>query len=120
MRLTCLILLVVFGLSSCNYRLAKSVESFSSRPTYQSIREQILKPSCFKCHSGLEAEMGIDLASYSDVINSNLGLITPGEPLNSTLYLNVQSGRMPPEGPRLSDAEIKNIYDWIMLGAPEN
>lgn len=119
MKLVSLILFAVFSLSSCNYRTAKSVESFSSRPTYQSIREQILKPSCFKCHSGPEAEMGIDLDSYSDLINSSLGLVISGEPLNSTLYLNVQSGRMPPAGPRLSDTEIKNIYDWIMLGAPE-
>ena len=107
-------------LSSCNYRLVKNPKQFNSSPSYQTIREQIFKPSCLRCHSGDDAAMGVDLSNYSTIINSGLEVVIPKEPLNSTLYLNVQSGRMPPDGPRLSDAEIKIIFDWISAGAREN
>lgn len=107
-------------LTACNYREEKNVKVFSSGPSYISVREEIFKPNCYRCHSGSSAEMGIDLSSYSELMKSENGVITPGEPLSSTLYLNVQSGRMPPGGPRLSDGEIKIIADWIKNGAREN
>ena len=64
--------------------------------------------------------MGIDLSNYSKLMSAGTGVILPGNPLNSTLYLNVQSGRMPLGAPRLSDTEIKVISDWISEGAREN
>ncbi|MCX6101683.1 MAG: hypothetical protein NT000_00275 [Proteobacteria bacterium] len=107
-------------LSNCNYRAEKSVQVFKTGPTFESIKEQIFKPNCWSCHSGPEAEMGIDLSNYSKLMSAGTGVILPGNPLNSTLYLNVQSGRMPLGAPRLSDTEIKVISDWISEGAREN
>ena len=107
-------------LGACNYRISKSTQVFNSGPTFLSVKEQVFKPSCLSCHSGPNPEMGIDLSDYSKLMKLDFGVVTPGDPFNSTLYLNVQSGRMPPGGPRLTDAEIKLISDWITQGAREN
>lgn len=108
-------------LSGCNYREEKGIKKlFSTEPNFTEVREQIFKPNCFGCHSGPMAAQGIDLFNYSKLMKSDVGVVEPGEPLNSTLYLNVQSGRMPPSGSRLTDSEIKLIFDWIQGGAKEN
>jgi len=108
-------------LSGCNYRQEKGIKKlFSTEPSFAQVREQIFKPNCFGCHSGPKAAQGIDLSNYSELMKFDVGVVAPGEPLNSTLYLNVQSGRMPPSGSRLTDSEIKLIFDWIQGGAKEN
>lgn len=115
---------MVLGLmtvTACNYRNPKSVQLISTTPTYVVVKEQIFKThGCLDCHSGPSAEAGVDLSDYSEMLNSGIGVVVPGDFLNSTLYLNVQSGRMPPGGPRLSDAEIKMLSEWIKAGAKQN
>lgn len=105
---------------SCSYHNEKSIKVFNSSPTFNIIRDQIFKPNCYGCHSGANAQMGVDLSSYSELMKPELGIVSPGDPLNSILYLKVQSGEMPFGAPRLSDAEIKTIADWIKEGAREN
>jgi mono/diheme cytochrome c family protein len=113
--------LFVMAVVGCNYREPKTSKTLTNTgPTFTALREQVFKENCFTCHSGVDAAMGIDLSNYTELMKLDFGVITAGDPLNSTLYLNVQSGRMPPGGPRLSDAEIKSIFDWIKEGAKEN
>ena len=119
MRFLSCILTFSLLISSCNYREEKTPKVFNMGSSFLSVTEQVFKPNCYSCHSGVTPAAGIDLSNYSNLINPEVGLITFGDPLNSTLYLNVQSGRMPPGGPRLSDTEIKMIYDWIKQGANE-
>ncbi|NBX67549.1 MAG: hypothetical protein EBR01_01145 [Proteobacteria bacterium] len=121
MKTWSLAFLCVLAISACNYREDKFTKTvLVDGPTFLSVSEQVFKPNCYGCHSGPSASQGIDLSDYKGLLNSGLGLISQGEPLNSTLYLNIQSGRMPPSGPRLTDAEIKMVYDWIKNGAKEN
>lgn len=112
---------LVVAVEGCNYREPKISKTLTNNGlTFTALREQIFKNNCIGCHSGADAAMGIDLSDYTELMKSNFGVVTAGNPLNSTLYLNVQSGRMPPGGPRLSDTEIKSIFDWIKEGAREN
>lgn len=104
---------------ACNYREEKIPKVFNMGSSFLSVGQQVFKPNCYSCHSGGEPAAGIDLSNYSELVKPEAGLIAFGDPLNSTLYLNVQSGRMPPRGPRLNDAEIKMIFDWIKQGAKE-
>lgn len=46
--------------------------------------------------------------------------VTPFEPLNSILYLLVEDGDMPAEGPRLTSVQVAIIRKWIEDGAPDN
>lgn len=50
---------------------------------------------------------------------STLGVVSPGDPLNSRLYEMVASGKMP-KGARLAQEKINAIYWWIKQGAQDN
>lgn len=73
---------------------------------FSAIRERILVPRCTNCHAGL--------ASYKNVMDE---LIVPGSPDTSKLYNEVKSGKMPRYSPRLRDAELNAISNWITAGA---
>jgi uncharacterized membrane protein len=111
---------VAILVSSCNYREEKLTKQTLESVNFYSLRDQIFKVNqCLNCHAGPNAEMGIDLSSYTGLMGADPAVIFPGDALKSTLYLNVQSGRMPPGGPRLSDQDIKTLAQWIQNGAKE-
>jgi hypothetical protein len=64
--------------------------------------------------------------SYGNIVNVPTVVFTPGvrvtpfEPVNSVLYLLVESGTMPASGRRLSTVQVAIIRKWIEDGAPEN
>ena len=90
---------------------------------YLSIRENILKPKCIGCHDeGSESPHGIDLTTYENILDQTIfpPLVTSGVPEESTLYIVVHEGKMPKDKPRLSDAEVSAIFDWIKNGAKES
>jgi hypothetical protein len=73
------------------------------------------------CHSGSRPARGINLEAseaYSTVVDG--GLVTPGDPDSSDLFQQVDSGRMPQSGGRLSSADIELLRQWILAGAPNN
>ncbi len=74
------------------------------------------------CHSGSRPAAGIDLqagVAYDDIVNVD-DLILPGDPDNSRLFQQVDSGRMPRNGGKLADADIERLRQWIADGAPNN
>ena len=87
-------------------------------PTFSSINETILKASCVGCHGGAEPKGKIDLTSYDKVIAS--GTVTKFKPMESKLFLAVDSADMPPEGPALGSAQLDELYIWIKEGANDN
>lgn len=64
--------------------------------------------------------------SHGNIVNVPTVVFTPGvrvtpfEPVNSVLYLLVQSGTMPASGRRLTSVELAIIRKWIEDGAPDN
>jgi mono/diheme cytochrome c family protein len=67
---------------------------------------------CTRCH-------GI-LVDYEYVLDPSIGYVVPGKPESSKLYQAMKNGSMPAGGDsRMSDAEIKLVYDWIKAGAPQ-
>jgi hypothetical protein len=47
-------------------------------------------------------------------------LVTPGNGAGSSFYQTVNSGAMPPGGPKLSAANLALIQAWINAGALNN
>lgn len=90
--------------------------------TYASIREKILVPKCIDCHSGPNSPHGLDLSSYSKVLDQSHfpPLVVPGKPEQSSLYSSVSSGKMPKNSASLSSEELDAISTWIKNGAREN
>lgn len=76
---------------------------------------------CLKCHGAGKA---IDLSTYTTAMaaigRDGNKLIQPGDYQNSKLYVEVESGRMPRGGPKLSEDLIYSLAVWINMGAFEN
>lgn len=83
----------------------------------------ILRTHCVKCHGGHQREGGLSLNTREEVLaggDSGPSLITKKHS-SSEIFLRVssveESNRMPPEGARLSTAELETIAKWIDEGA---
>jgi uncharacterized membrane protein len=114
---------LIFVLGSCSYSFDKygtqavndltagggqkeSTITDEKKLSYALINEQVLKPRCLNCHSGLNAP---DLASYQDVVTHKADIYSS----------TIDTDRMP-KGPRKLTAEQKqNLKKWLDIGAPE-
>ncbi len=119
-----LFLYFVLFLSSCGdpYHSIEPRGGFSVagvEANFNSINTKIIVPKCLECHNSVRKPHGVDLSSYSAIINLNIfpSLITPGDPENSSFYTSVLRGRMPKDSPALSLDELEAIRDWIAKGA---
>ena len=82
----------------------------------------IFKKHCLGCHNADESEAGLDLSSSKAALAGSSGgsVLKAGLPDSSPLYLAVSHhedyAAMPPEKPKLPDAELKTIREWIAGG----
>jgi mono/diheme cytochrome c family protein len=83
--------------------------------TFAQLNQDIIQPKCISCHSS-GSSSGVDLSSYAGVAAQ----VVAGNPAQSTLYLQVESGQMPKGGPALSESELADVYNWIAQGAQNN
>ena len=81
----------------------------------------ILQDHCINCHGGQKIEEGLIMRSRAELMaGSNNGpVILPGDAANSLLVEMIASQKMPKKGPKLTQAQIQLIVDWINQGAPE-
>ncbi len=88
--------------------------------TYESTFAAMFNGRCLFCHTGQEAEAGLDLSSYALLlVGSESGpAILPGDPANS-LLIQRQSEPREHFGQVLDD-ELAALEAWIAAGAPEN
>ncbi|MDZ7773997.1 MAG: hypothetical protein U5K31_14835 [Balneolaceae bacterium] len=102
-------------------------------PTWTNV-SQILSTSCggSSCHLSEPFESGVNLTSYSNVMNSvgeqyGKEIVEPGDgsqeasPIVDKINANPEFGdRMPLEGGTLSQDDIDLIVEWIDEGAQDN
>jgi mono/diheme cytochrome c family protein len=86
--------------------------------------QPILTQHCLKCHGGIRRKAGVSFLSRDSALGqgkSGRSIIVPGEPTVSELLRRVASNdpdeRMPPEGERLTDAEVMKLREWVSNGA---
>jgi len=79
---------------------------------------EIVDHNCLECHAGLTAESGLDLSTDFCGAVSTGGIVVPGLPDASLLYLRMRSPSdpMPPSG-RLPDEDLELVRVWIEDGA---
>lgn len=82
----------------------------------------IFENRCVKCHGGEETKEGLDLTTHAGALAGswNGTVIEPGNPAESYLIEQIESGEMPKKEPRLLPADIRTITEWIAAGAPDN
>ena len=86
--------------------------------------QPLLARRCLACHGPDDAEGGLMLGSHDTALAATDGgepAIRPGDAAGSELLARVTADdewtRMPPEGDRLTDEEVKLLTDWIDGGA---
>jgi hypothetical protein len=89
--------------------------------TFTDIYTNILVPHCSgsQCHNP-GSQKGISFASQSTGYTAVKNRVTPGNGAGSSFYSTVNSGSMPPGGPKLSSADLAKIKAWIDAGALNN
>ena len=108
MKNSVLLFLSVLMLSSCIQNLGTNegsefqfVDLNPATITFADINKIIMGPKCLRCHAWASDEAEFD------------SRITPGDPENSALYQQIESGAMPLGGPELTSSEKKLVYDFI-------
>ena len=98
---------------------------FAEAPNYQDHVLPILKKHCNGCHNADKKKAGLDLSSYDAAQLGSSGgeVIKIGLPDTSPLVLSIEHDEdyepMPPKKPKLPDAEIQVIRQWIAGGLLE-
>ncbi|HEX7446773.1 MAG TPA: c-type cytochrome domain-containing protein [Pirellulales bacterium] len=93
--------------------------------TYAEHIQAIFREHCFTCHSQDTAKSDLSLDNYAAAMRGGASgeVIEPGDPDSSRLWALVshtESPEMPPQQPKLADAKLALIKQWIAGGALEN
>ena len=93
--------------------------------TYQENVVAVFRNRCGSCHNPDKQKGGLNLDNYGSAMQGGGSgkVIEPGNAENSTLFLSIthkEEPKMPPNSPKIPDAEIELIRKWIDGGALEN
>ncbi len=96
----------------------------AEKVTYDDQVTPILRNSCFKCHNPDKAKGELDLTTYGAVMKGGGAgkSVVPGDAAGSKLFKSIartEEPFMPDKGPKMSDAEIEVIRNWIAGGLLE-
>lgn len=85
---------------------------------------QIFEQSCLNCHNPDKTKGGLDLSNFSGTMRggSSGKIVEPGDTSSSLINVVRHTAEpvMPPEGERLSTADIEILSKWIEGGLLEN
>ncbi|MGV3483584.1 MAG: DUF1549 domain-containing protein, partial [Planctomycetaceae bacterium] len=116
----------VIAISGCFVVMASIALASDGVDLVRDIRP-LLEKHCIACHGPDERNGGLSFAdkqSLFAVADSGRRPVVAGQPEASELIKRVRSTdeneQMPPDGERLSAAEIQQLTDWIATGAPWN
>jgi cytochrome c len=93
---------------------------------YTSKVKPILQANCGKCHMDMNHKGGLAMGTKASMMKGGRDgvVVVPGDPAKSTLVKLIRHQGppddpkpMPPKGPRMSDADIAVIEQWIKAGA---
>jgi len=101
---------------------SKPIAASAAPPNFQEHVLPIFKKHCVGCHNADESEAGLDLSSSKAAQSDSSGgsVLKAGLPDSSPLFLAVNHHEdypaMPPNKPKLANAELKTIREWIAGG----
>ena len=97
----------------------------AEKVTYDDHLRPILADKCLSCHNPDKAKGGLDLSTYSSLMQggSSGEIVSSGNPESSRLFRSVahlEEPFMPPKADKLTEIRLKLISDWIAGGLLEN
>lgn len=97
-----------------------SAQAAEPQLTFEQHVRPILKQHCFHCHGDEEeqqAKLDLRLVRLMLVGGESGPAIVAEKPVESLLLTRVEKGEMPPEGKKLTAAEVNVIRNWLASGA---
>lgn len=97
-------------------------ESASTAISYASDVYPILEAKCVKCHGVERVKEGLNMLTYEQLMAGSFNgpVIVPGNADESLLAQLIAEGEMPDRGPKVTEAELQVIKNWINAGALNN
>jgi cytochrome c len=99
----------------------------ASKPEFYTARvKPIFDTNCARCHGGMNHRGGLNIDTRESLLKGGHSgpAIVPGDPSKSLLVTLIRHEgpssdpkNMPPNKPKLSDADIQTVTDWIKAGA---
>ena len=89
-----------------------------AKVTYQDHVSAVFRSRCGSCHNPDKQKGGLNLDNYGSAMQGGGSgkVIEPGDADNSTLFQVIshkEEPKMPPNSPKIPDAEIDLIRKWI-------
>jgi len=114
--------IVLSGVASAADEPAKDAPP---KVTYDDHVKAIFRAKCANCHNTDKKVAGLDLTNYTALMQGggSGAALEKGDASASYLWMVVNHETepyMPPNSPKLDDATLSVIKEWIDLGAPEN
>lgn len=104
-----------------------SAQDDASKPAfYKDKVRPILVTNCAKCHMNMDHKGGLSLQTKASTLKGGRDgvVIVPGDPASSMLVKLIRHEGppddpkpMPPKSPKMSDADIAVIEQWVKAGA---
>lgn len=92
--------------------------------TFKWISKNVFEMKCMICHNLQKPRGGVDLSSYQGLMASpgkdGKKPIVLANPLKSTIIIELDEKKMPPETKKLNNGELTALHDWIQAGAPNS
>jgi hypothetical protein len=124
----CALILLTVAFWSCKDSITEPPDIVfpDSNISYNGLIQPLFNQTCALsggCHAGEDPAAQLSLESYQR-LTEKVGIVVPGDPLSSILYLRITETnpnlRMPLYRPALTENQIKGIAQWIREGAINN
>jgi cytochrome c len=113
-------------LAGAGMRAVAAQEAANKPAFYTEKVRPILQTNCGKCHFDVNHKGGLSLQTRESTLKGGRDgvVIVPGDPANSLLVKLINHEGpvddpkpMPPKSPKMSDADIAVIEQWVKAGA---
>jgi mono/diheme cytochrome c family protein len=118
--------LSVVALVGSEMRTVAAQDAASKPAFYTEKVRPLLMTNCGKCHFDMNRKGGLSLQTKASTLKGGRDgvVIVPGDPVNSLLVKLIRHEGpasdpmpMPAKAPKMSDAEIATIEQWVKAGA---
>ncbi len=117
------------GIAFISFRLGAvgaQPDQAASPEFYTARVKPIFDANCARCHGGLNHRGGLNMDTKAGLLKGGHdgSVLVPGDPANSLLVRLIRHEgpaddpmNMPPNKPKISDADIATVTQWVKAGA---
>ena len=121
------VMVVLMGWSLRVGTVQAAGENDAAKPEFYTTKVQpIFQANCYRCHGGMNHRGSLNIQTRAGMMKGGREgvVLVPGNPANSLLVRLIRHEGppqdpkpMPPNRPKLSDADIATVEQWVRAGA---